>query len=89
VCGDTRILGAESCDDGNALSGDGCSAECVVELGYTCIATYCRSVCGDDFLTSIELCDDGNLEAGDGCSPYCLAETGWTCNPVAGACLAM
>lgn len=26
----------EQCDDGNSLSGDGCSATCTVESGYTC-----------------------------------------------------
>ncbi len=32
-CGDGVLDSGESCDDGNPLSGDGCSAECVVEPG--------------------------------------------------------
>ena len=30
-CGDGVTLGSETCDDGNILSGDGCSATCTVE----------------------------------------------------------
>jgi len=30
VCGDGRIVGPEVCDDGNALSNDGCSANCML-----------------------------------------------------------
>jgi cysteine-rich repeat protein len=31
LCGDGMQQGAESCDDGNVTSGDGCSATCVQE----------------------------------------------------------
>jgi len=34
-CGDGLVLG-EECDDGNRTDGDGCSAECTTEAGYTC-----------------------------------------------------
>lgn len=30
------MFGAE-CDDGNGVSGDGCSANCTIEANYTCI----------------------------------------------------
>ncbi len=30
-CGDNFLTGAETCDDGNAVSGDGCSATCTIE----------------------------------------------------------
>jgi len=30
-CGDREVEGAETCDDGNATDGDGCSAECTSE----------------------------------------------------------
>ncbi len=36
VCGDGQIDGAEQCDDGNTIAGDGCSATCTVESGFTC-----------------------------------------------------
>ena len=35
-CGDGIKSGPETCDDGNATAGDGCSAECQQEPGYTC-----------------------------------------------------
>ncbi|WP_373045879.1 DUF4215 domain-containing protein [Vulgatibacter sp.] len=31
ICGDTLIEGAERCDDGNTLDGDGCSSVCAIE----------------------------------------------------------
>ena len=36
VCGDGLIRLEEGCDDGNSLSGDGCSAQCQVEYFYYC-----------------------------------------------------
>ncbi len=42
VCGDGITMwmlngdAAEQCDDGNNISGDGCSADCKIEQGYTC-----------------------------------------------------
>ena len=51
ICGDGLIKGtAEStigrCDDGNNVSGDGCSSDCNVEDFYSCdgSATSCTSV---------------------------------------------
>lgn len=32
VCGDGQVQAGEECDDGNAISGDGCSLECITEL---------------------------------------------------------
>ena len=36
VCGDGQLNDAESCDDGNVVGGDGCSAECQIENGWMC-----------------------------------------------------
>ncbi|NTX63199.1 DUF4215 domain-containing protein [Myxococcus sp. CA051A] len=44
-CGDGVLGGVEVCDDGNQLSGDGCSIVCQVEPGYTCAGQ--PSVCTD------------------------------------------
>lgn len=33
-CGDSTLEGAEACDDGNVLDGDGCSAACRIEIGH-------------------------------------------------------
>ncbi len=45
ICGDGLVMPAQpdgpvmpggACDDGNAISGDGCSSDCTVEPGYQC-----------------------------------------------------
>lgn len=35
-CGDGIVTGLETCDDGNAVDGDGCSSTCKVEQDYAC-----------------------------------------------------
>jgi cysteine-rich repeat protein len=39
TCGDNFISVGEQCEDGNTVSGDGCSATCQFEPGYTCTST--------------------------------------------------
>ena len=36
ICGDGKNLGQVECDDGNTVSGDGCSSDCKVEPGFSC-----------------------------------------------------
>ncbi|MEQ8273996.1 MAG: DUF4215 domain-containing protein [Deltaproteobacteria bacterium] len=43
TCGDGVLDAGELCDDLNTTAGDGCSAACVVEPGYTCVGA--PSVC--------------------------------------------
>ena len=43
ACGNGALDASETCDDGNMVSGDGCSATCVTESGYNCTGT--PSVC--------------------------------------------
>ncbi len=62
-CGDGAVDGAETCDDGNTMDGDGCSATCTEEPGYDC--TGAPSVCAD-----IDECAD-NI---DDCSPNATCE---------------
>jgi len=93
-CGDSVVTTSEACDDGNSEEGDGCNG-CVVEAGYACSNTLCRSsdcvwldgneVCGDGFTLGGELhmqnfCDDGNNYTNDGCSATCTVECGYTCD---------
>jgi hypothetical protein len=56
--------GQETCDDGNIVSGDGCSSKCMIE-------------CGNNVINGHETCDDGNLQDGDGCSSACSLEHGF------------
>ena len=95
VCGDGKITGDESCDDGNTKAGDGCSGDCAVEDGWRCPTPGepCierieeeDAVCGDGLLDGSEICDDGNIESGDGCSSECRIEDGWNCETPGAAC---
>lgn len=67
VCGDNVQASAEQCDDGNTVSGDGCSATCRDEFG---------GMCGNMAVDTGETCDDGNTTDGDGCSSTCQDEGG-------------
>lgn len=82
ICGDSTFSNPpEECDDGNTISGDGCTNDCTIEPGYTCSTTsptVCQK-CGDGKRAGTEICDDGNTFAYDGCSDKCILEKGFTC----------
>ncbi len=59
ACGDGVRSGAEGCDDGNLIDGDGCDSDCT------------RTQCGNGIQTAGERCDDGNVIEGDGCDSNC------------------
>src|SRR5437868_163825 len=61
-CGDGRVDEDEECDDGNNVSGDGCSATCDNEGG---------AVCGNGIVEAGEACDDGNDVDDDECNNHC------------------
>ena len=65
-CGDGVQAPGEACDDGNNVSGDGCSADCMSD-----------ETCGNGVLdvASGEQCDDGNQMDGDGCQSDCAVPT--------------
>ncbi len=87
ICGDGILEPGEQCDDGNVLSGDGCSSNCQIENPNPCGVQpgqpgLCASlsVCGNGIVTSNETCDDGNTVSGDGCAADCQSvERGWAC----------
>ena len=91
TCGNGILEGTEQCDDGNTVSGDGCSSTCHIEPHYTCPTPGKPCVhdviCGDGIIEGVEQCDDGNTKNGDGCSSTCTVECGWVCPPLA-ACRA-
>lgn len=62
LCGDGVLQEGEACDDGNAVGGDGCSADC-----------FSDERCGNGVVDADagEVCDDGNTSGGDGCSADC------------------
>jgi cysteine-rich repeat protein len=77
-CGDGSIGGVEQCDDGNNISGDGCSATCQVESS--------GDTCGDGVVGLTEQCDDMNTASDDGCSATCMIEPGYTCTGMPSVC---
>lgn len=69
-CANGIVEPEELCDDGNAQSGDGCSADCAS-----------AERCGDGFTDRArgEDCDDGNTSGRDGCTTACgLEDIFWT-----------
>ncbi len=61
-CGNSTLDGSEVCDDGNFVSGDGCSADCLSD--ETCGNGYVDTIAGEE-------CDDGNTDPADQCQPDC------------------
>ncbi|MCP3100276.1 DUF4215 domain-containing protein [Myxococcus sp. K15C18031901] len=82
VCGNGMIDEGEQCDDTNTTAGDGCSAACAIEAGYSCTGnpSTCAVTCGDGVKAASEACDDGNTTNGDGCSATCAVEAGSACH---------
>jgi cysteine-rich repeat protein len=64
-CGDEVHGGNEVCDDGNNVSGDGCSEDCLS-----------LEECGNSYVDVAlgEGCDDGNQKDHDGCTSACVME---------------
>ncbi|MDP2691325.1 MAG: DUF4215 domain-containing protein [bacterium] len=67
ICGNRILDLGEECDDGNTVSGDGCSATCQNEAAPI-------AVCGNGIIEVGEECDDGNTVSGDGCSATCTPD---------------
>jgi len=73
VCGNGIVEGAEACDDGNTVSGDGCSATCTVEsasaeCGNGIIETKVTETCTDTAFdelspTALGITEGTNLSA--------------------------
>ncbi|MFZ9889121.1 MAG: DUF4215 domain-containing protein, partial [Myxococcota bacterium] len=92
-CGDGTLDVGEACDDGNQLSGDGCTRDCInIEPGYRCDTAGAACVatvqCGDGLIAGSEVCDDGNEASGDGCTATCQREPGYNCPTPGAACRA-
>ncbi|MBK9035747.1 MAG: tandem-95 repeat protein [Myxococcales bacterium] len=75
VCNDGLVEGAETCDDAGNTDGDGCSATCQTETGWSCAGapSVCTEICGDTIVVGGEACDDGNGVDTDGCTTQCVA----------------
>jgi len=62
VCGDGHKSDTEQCDDGNTVSGDGCSSTCMQE------GCFIDGV----VVPGVEACDDGNTDDEDCCTNQCM-----------------
>ncbi|WP_434418999.1 hypothetical protein [Nannocystis pusilla] len=62
ACGNGELEPGELCDDGNALDGDVCEADC---------AFTPDAACGNGEVDAGEECDDGNDDATDACTDTC------------------
>jgi fibro-slime domain-containing protein len=84
ACGNGKAEGSEQCDDGNTVTGDGCSPLCRLEPVCPPNGGPCSTVCGSGLLLPGDQkeCDDGNTVPGDGCSTDCKIEPGFTCTKV-------
>jgi cysteine-rich repeat protein len=87
ICGDGRMVGWETCDDGNTQDGDGCASYCLVETCWDCSRGACvyqpcdagwaeagRPMCGDGIVSPGEECDNGNQNSDmeyGGCTTQC------------------
>jgi cysteine-rich repeat protein len=70
-CGDgAQNHASEQCDDGNAINGDGCEANCT---------TTPAPVCGNNAKEGNEQCDDGNAIDNDGCQADCSLTPAGSC----------
>ncbi len=90
ICGDGVVEGIEVCDDGDTLDGNGCSALCQVEDGFTCLgegAGSCTADCGDGLVRGAETCDDLGTVDGDGCDSSCQVESGYACTGEPSSCV--
>ena len=75
TCGDGVV--DEACDDGGTLDGDGCSAECTVEDGYTCSGepSACEDI--DECADGTETCPD-NATCDNTVGSYdCICDDGY------------
>ncbi len=68
TCGNGRVDafsdgGAEACDDGNKVDGDGCSSTCALEAGWVCARH--PSICGTD-IDGDGIADSDDADDNDG-----------------------
>ena len=98
VCGDGAVNPLlELCDDGNRQGGDGCSAECVVEAGYSCSGapSQCLPRCGggpacaqgQHCVSEVCVCDANTCPSGCCAGNLCMAgNAASACGSAGNAC---
>lgn len=77
-CGNGKLEGAEACDDGNKLGGDGCSATCDVETVTSCAALANTTGPKKSGVYSLDPDGAGGKPAFDSHCEMDLDKGGWT-----------
>ncbi len=95
-CGNGTVNPGEACDDGDVSDGDGCTANCTVESGWTCTDTQ-PSVCTQNPVSPETNCSDTIDNDGDtftDCAdsdcvndPVCNPVTHYGCSPIGAGCV--
>jgi cysteine-rich repeat protein len=81
VCGNNRLEGGEQCDDGNVVSGDGCSASCFTESGPPRCGNGPQGGENQPALDPGEQCDLGTANG-----TVCTPEYGSSCTYCSNTC---
>ncbi|PKN54244.1 MAG: hypothetical protein CVU56_27610, partial [Deltaproteobacteria bacterium HGW-Deltaproteobacteria-14] len=73
ACGDRYVNAGETCDDGNAVDGDGCGASCQLETGWACVNSLstCKATCDAGDPTCQLATSYACLVAGSSCAAVC------------------
>ena len=79
-CGDGYIFSIQECDDGNNISSDGCSSDCLLQEGFYCAVVSQRSSCSPCVSNCIVCNASSCIECmalyaylNDSCTPNCSA----------------
>ncbi len=73
TCGNSKLEGLESCDDGNTRGGDGCNSICRKEIGQTCSndaecsSLVCDTTENPDVCEPSNSCGNGRIETDEVC----------------------
>jgi cysteine-rich repeat protein len=93
-CGDGTLESAERCDDANTRSGDGCSATCTVETGFTCAMQTAIPLDNGDFerpsvqrFNAVDNYVPGWTIAPSTQIDYIALSTEWTCADGSSGCI--
>lgn len=78
VCGNGNVEGTEACDDDDNDPGDGCSAACTVEPGWTCTGDPSTCTDIDECADMTDTCNENATCTNQSPGFSCACNTGYT-----------